>query len=136
MIEMRDGEAYVQFSYDMIAGYFVAKYIVETYPKKEELAQYITEQKSLFFGEKRHTFAQDVIKSLLCLAPKKYGIHLCILIPDSEVINATFENLDGLLLETNGLATLKQLIDQSVGDSSMMDKLCECRYCQMECLEI
>ena len=31
MIEMRDGEAYVQFSYDMIAGYFVAKYIVETY---------------------------------------------------------------------------------------------------------
>lgn len=126
MIEMRDGEAYVQFSYDMIAGYFVAKYIVEIYPTKEELAQYITEHKSLFFGEKRHTFAQDVIKSLLCLAPKKYGIHLCILIPDSEVINATFENLDGLLLEPNGLAALKQLIDQSVGDSSMMDKLCEC----------
>lgn len=126
MTEMRDKEAYVQFSYDMIAGYFIAKYIVETYLTKEELAQYITEHKSLFFGEYRHTFAQDVIKSLLCLAPQKYGIHLCMLIPDPEVINATFENLDGLLLETNGLTTLKQLIDRSIGDSSMKDKLCEC----------
>lgn len=130
-LEKHDKETYVQFSYDMIAGYYIAKYIIDTHPDKEGFVNYIREQYPRLFGAGRHTFAQDIINNLLCLSAREYGAHLCMLMPTPEIISATFDNLDGLLHAEGGIETLNLLIANSSGDEAMQDKLCECIFIRL-----
>lgn len=127
-IERHGADMFVQFSYDMIAGYYVARHIVSTYSTKECLCEYIALHINRLYGEKRHTYAQDIIKNLLYLIPQKYGIQWCQLMPTIEIISSTIENIDNLLSADDNAHALHWLMNQCLMDNALKLKLCNRIY--------
>ena len=70
--EKNNGEEQVQYTYDMVAGFHIAKCILHKCGEDEDFKLFIDSNKGKFFGDKRHTLAEDIIKSLFYLVPKHY----------------------------------------------------------------
>ncbi len=126
--EMEGSETYVHFTYDMIAGYHIAEQIIATHPERTDFISYITEHRAKLFGEERHTYGQDIVRSLVFLVPTKYGEQWSTLMPSPETITAMFENLDGVLASSTGIETLQTIIANNTYNSSIKDQLCENIY--------
>lgn len=126
--EMEATECYVHFTYDMIAGYHIAEQLIATHPQKADFVSYITSQQAKLFGKERHTYGQDIVKSLVFLVPQKYGEQWSTLVPTADTVAATIENLDGVFASANGRETLQAIIANSKNDNSMKEQLCECIY--------
>lgn len=126
--EMQGTETYVHFTYDMIAGYHIAEQIIATHPEKADFVSYVTAHKAKLFGEGRHTYGQDIVKSLVFLVPEKYGEQWCALMPSKESITAMFENLDGVLASSTGIETLRTIITNHAKDAGIKEQLCENIY--------
>ena len=126
--EMDTAGCYVHFTYDMIAGYHIAEQLIATHPQKADFVSYIASQQDKLFGEERHTYGQDIVKSLVFLVPQKYGEQWSVLVPNVDTITATIENLDGVFASANGHDTIRTIIKNSASDNSMKEKLCECIY--------
>lgn len=124
--EMEATDCYVHFTYDMIAGYHIAEQITAAYPQKVDFIRFVRTQHTKLFGTARHTYGQDIVKSLVFLVPQKYGEHLSTLVPNNDTVTATIENLDGVFATSNGRATLRTIIANSANNSSMKEQLCEC----------
>lgn len=132
--EMIETESYVHFTYDMIAGYHIAEQIIATYPNKIDFVSYVYTKMSKLFGEERHIYGQDIVKSLVFLVPQKYGEHWSSLMPCSETIAATFDGLDGVLASATGIKTLRTIITNNADNSNIKEQLCEKIYCRV-CIE-
>lgn len=115
----------VLFSYDMIAGYYVAKYIINSHSTKELLCEYITSHIEHLYGGERHTYAQDIIKNLLCLIPQKFGQQMWQLMPTLEIILSTIENIDYLLSDDNDARSFDDFIKQCLASDILKKKLCD-----------
>ncbi|MBP5476569.1 MAG: hypothetical protein J6Y00_02650 [Paludibacteraceae bacterium] len=126
--EMEGTESYVHFTYDMIAGYHIAEQIIATHAEKADFISYVTEQQAKLFGEERHTYGQDIVKSLVFLVPEKYGEQWCALMPSMETITAMFENLDGVLASLTGIETLRTIITSKAKDAGIKEQLCKNIY--------
>jgi hypothetical protein len=118
----------VQFSYDMIAGYYIAKNILNANSTKDSLREYINSHIEHLYGAERHTYAQDIIKNLLCLIPQKYGLQWWQLMPTKEIISSTIENIDYFLSDGSDAKLLDRLIEQCLTSSLLKKKLCERLY--------
>ena len=115
----------VQFSYDMIAGYYVAKYIINANSTKKCLCEYISSHIKYLYGSERHTYAQDIIKNLLCLIPQKYGLPWWQLMQTKEIISSTIENIDCLLCDDSDARLFNNFIDQCLTSDLLKKKLCD-----------
>lgn len=127
-LDRRDGKLLVRFSYDMIAGYYIARSIIHAHAGKDDFINYITANKDQLFEVSEYGIANDVIKSLLCLVPKEFGEHWCTIMPIDEVTSASIENIDVLLYNQKGIETLQQLISRSRTESQVAQKLSDCLY--------
>ena len=125
---MEVSECYVHFTYDMIAGYHIAEQLIATHPQKVDFVSYITSQQAKLFGKDRHTYGQDIVKSLIFLVPQKFGEQWSTLMPNAHTVAATIENLDGVFASANGHNTIRTIIANSASDISMREQLCECVY--------
>lgn len=100
--EKNNGEEQVQYTYDMVAGFHIAKCILHKCGEDEDFKLFIDSNKGKFFGDKRHTLAEDIIKSLFYLVPIHYHKEWFEIMPNPEVINAAIDNLDIFLTYDKG----------------------------------
>lgn len=125
MIDNVDGTERIQFSYDLLGGYHIAKAIVDDHKDKESFCQYISQAYSCLFGEGRHPLAEDTIKSLFYLVPSRYGQEWFELMDRKEIIVAAMDHLDIIAFEEKGREAFARMIALCGDDSETKERLCK-----------
>lgn len=97
LLDRFGNEEQIQFSYDMVAGYHIAKSILDQCDNETDFCQYINKYYERFFGSTRHTLAEDITKSLFYLIPIKYGKDWFELMPNEEVFISAIDHLDTII---------------------------------------
>lgn len=105
-LDKSNDDELIQFTYDMVAGYHIAKSILDSCKTKESFESFIGDSSDKLFGETKHTLAEDIIKSLFYLVPKKYGKEWFEISKTDDITKASFENLDILLSSGTGRVAL------------------------------
>lgn len=120
-------EEQIQFSYDMVAGYHIAKSILGQCDNETDLCQYINKYYERFFGSTRHTLAEDIIKSLFYLIPIKYGKEWFELMPNEEVFLSAIDHLDTIISsESSRESFFDHLIKQN--QTTVKSKITDCLF--------
>lgn len=128
MIDNVGGKETIQFSYDLVAGYHIAKAFVEKNPNSNDFCQFINEQYSRLFGEERHSLAEDVIKSLFYLVPLHYGKEWFDLMPRNDIAVAAMDHLDIIAFAESGRRAFAAMLANGLDDERGKEKLCESLY--------
>lgn len=126
--EKNNGEEQVQYTYDMVAGFHIAKSILHGCGEEEEFKSFIDSNKGKFFGDKRHTLAEDIIKSLFYLVPIHYHKEWFEIMPNPEVINAAIDNLDIFLTSDNGRKSLVTILTETECTTKIIEHLFNALY--------
>ncbi len=119
---------YVHFTYKLIAGFHIAKWIVDSHTDKEDLVSYLQAHKSMLLGTPRHVYAEDIIKSLMYLLLKKHELNLHDVIPSVEAANATIDNLDNVIATSAEKNEQLQLTAYSAYGEKQTERLCQNLY--------
>lgn len=128
MIDNVGGEQRIQFSYDLVAGYHIAKAFVDKYRDKDEFCQFVDDGYDRFFGENRHTLAEDIIKSLFYLVPMRYGQEWFELMPRNEIVIAAMDHLDIIAFEEKGRMAFAKLIACGLKGKDAKERMCNRLY--------
>ena len=126
--EKNNGEEQVQYTYDMVAGFHIAKSILHRCGEEEEFKSFIDSNKGKFFGDKRHTLAEDIIKSLFYLVPIHYHKEWFEIMPNPEVINAAIDNLDIFLTSDNGRKSFVTILTETECTTKIIEHLFNALY--------
>ena len=107
----------VKFTYDMVAGYNIAKALLEEAGSDAaKLIQFLQSPKvySRLFATNtdRHTLSEDICKSLFYLVPKRYGKEWFTLMPDVNVFSSALNNIDVILVTTEGRQAMMKLLQE------------------------
>ena len=127
-IEKNNGEEQVQYTYDMVAGFHIAKSLLHRCGEEEEFKSFIDSNKGKFFGDKRHTLAEDIIKSLFYLVPIHYNKEWFEIMPNPEVINAAIDNLDIFLTSDNGRKSFVTILTETECTTKIIEHLFNALY--------
>jgi len=128
MLDCVGGEAKIQFSYDLVAGYHIAKAIVDDNKTADEFCRFVDKYYSRLFGDDRHTLAEDIIKSLFYLVPMRYGTEWFELMPKTDIAIAVMDHLDIIAYEESGRVAFAKLIANDMDNSDAKEKMCDCLY--------
>ena len=128
MIDNVGGEQKIQFSYDLVAGYHIAKAIVDAHPKADRFCLYIDKHYTRLFGEERHTLAEDIIKSLFYLVPLRYGKEWFELMERGEIAVAAMDHLDIIAFKESGRVAFTRLLTCEIYNDSAKERMCERLY--------
>lgn len=126
--EKNNGEEQVQYTYDMVAGFHIAKSILHRCGEEEDFKSFIDSNKGKFFGDKRHTLAEDIIKSLFYLVPIHYHKEWFEIMPNPEVINAAIDNLDIFLTSDNGRKSFVTILTETECTTKIIEHLFNALY--------
>lgn len=126
--EKNNGEEQVQYTYDMVAGFHIAKSILHRCGEEEDFKSFIDSNKGKFFGDKRHTLAEDIIKSLFYLVPIHYHEEWFEIMPNPEVINAAIDNLDIFLTSDNGRKSFVNILTETECTTKIIEHLFNALY--------
>ena len=126
--EKNNGEEQVQYTYDMVAGFHIAKCILHKCGEDEDFKLFIDSNKGKFFGDKRHTLAEDIIKSLFYLVPKHYHKEWFEIMPNPEVINAAIDNLDIFLTYDKGRKSFIKILTGTECEIKIKEHLFDTLY--------
>ena len=129
--EKNNGEEQVQYTYDMVAGFHIAKSILHRCVKEEDLISFIDSNKGKFFGNKRHTLAEDIIKSLFYLVPIHYHKEWFEIMPNPEVINAAIDNLDIFLTYDKGRKSFIKILTGTECEIKIKEHLFDALYAKV-----
>lgn len=96
--DMVGGKEKIQFTYDMLAGYHIARYIVSKCSTETDIQKFFDEKSNYnkLFGnsDELHTLSEDIRKSLYFLISKIYGKPIFGIIDTPEVLVRSVEILD------------------------------------------
>lgn len=126
--EKNNGEEQVQYTYDMVAGFHIAKSILHRCGEEEDFKSFIDSNKGKFFGDKRHTLAEDIIKSLFYLVPIHYHKEWFEIMPNPEVINAAIDNLDIFLTSDNGRKSFVTILTETECTTKIIEHIFNALY--------
>lgn len=126
--EKNNGEEQVQYTYDMVAGFHIAKSILHRCGEEEDFKSFIDSNKGKFFGDKRHTLAEDIIKSLFYLVPIHYHKEWFEIMPNPEVMNAAIDNLDIFLTSDNGRKSFVTILTETECTTKIIEHLFNALY--------
>ena len=126
--EKNNGEEQVQYTYDMVAGFHIAKSILHRCGEEEDFKSFIDSNKGKFFGDIRHTLAEDIIKSLFYLVPIHYHKEWFEIMPNPEVINAAIDNLDIFLTSDNGRKSFVNILTETECTTKIIEHLFNALY--------
>ena len=110
IMDRNNEEEQVQFSYDMMAGYHIAKSMIDQCATEDEFVEYTTGCLDLLFGDNRHSLAEDVTKSLFFLTPAKFNKQWFEIMPTKDIILSAVEHMDSVICYDQGLEALKRLL--------------------------
>ena len=125
MIDNVGGEERIQFSYDLVAGYHIAKAIVDNNRTAVDYCEFIDKQFARLFGDERHTLAEDVIKSLFYLVPMHYGKEWFELMPRNEIAIAAMDHLDIIAFEEPGRIAFANMLSNGIDGQAGKKKMCD-----------
>lgn len=128
MIDNVGGRQKIQFAYDLVAGYHIAKALVDSYPKADDLCAYLDEHYTRLFGGARHTLAEDIVKSLFYLVPLRYGKEWFELMGRSDIAVAAMDHLDIIAFEESGRQAFANLLSGELDKDSAKERMCERLY--------
>ena len=129
--EKNNGEEQVQYTYDMVAGFHIAKCILHKCGEDEDFKLFIDSNKGKFFGDKRHTLAEDIIKSLFYLVPIHYHKEWFEIMPNPEVINAAIDNLDIFLTYDKGRKSFIKILTGTECEIKIKEHLFDALYAKV-----
>ena len=103
--DMVGGKEKIQFTYDMLAGYHIARYIVSKCSTEKDLQLFFDEKSNYnkLFGNQDdlHTLSEDIRKSLYFLISKIYGKPVFDIIDTPKVLVRSVEILDYFCSDDN-----------------------------------
>lgn len=111
----------VQFTYDLVGGYQIAKSVFFVDLNVDKIIHKITElQNELFCNDKsqRHPLHEDIIKAITYLLPLTTGKQIYEVIRDESILVESVRNIDLLCFDTDQKEKLIQFID-SIALSSL-----------------
>lgn len=115
----------------MVAGFHIAKSILHRCVKEEDLISFIDSNKGKLFGNKRHTLAEDIIKSLFYLVPIHYHKEWFEIMPNPEVINAAIDNLDIFLTYDKGRKSFIKILTGTECEIKIKEHLFDALYAKV-----
>ena len=118
----------VQFAYDLVAGFHIAKAIISITTDADNFCQYIENHYDMLFGEQRHTLAEDIAKSLVYLVPIHYQKQWYELMPKPEVIAVAMSHLDIIASTFEGKDSLVLLLESNQERQEMKERICNCLF--------
>lgn len=124
LLDRVGNEEQIQFSYDMVAGYHIAKSILDKYNDAKDFCNFIERNKDYLYGINRHTLAEDISKSLFYLVPLKFHKEWYELMPNENVIISSMDHLDIIIASESGRKALITLIEKNNLTSSIKEKIC------------
>lgn len=127
MLDCDNGTDLIQFSYDMLAGYHIAQSIITQSKNVEEFIDYINSNIEQLFGERKHTLAEDIIKNLFFLVPKKYEKQWFNLMPIPEIVTSGIEHMDIIISSEQGRKAMCALLQGRV-DRTLKINICNTLY--------
>ena len=119
------GEVTIQFTYDMVAGYHIAKSFLDKNETIPEFNAFIERSFEKLFGEKKHTLSEDILKSLLYLIPKKYDEEWIEICHSEDVLKASFDNLDILMSSPSSREALTNILSTFEMKEGFVDYVCK-----------
>lgn len=128
MIDNVRGKEKIQFSYDLVAGYHIAKAIIDSNETPESFCVSINEQFGRLFGDNRNSLAEDVIKNLFYLVPLRFGKQWFELMQNSDIVLAAMEHLDIIVFDNYGKEAFVKQIVLSYNNSETKGRMCERLY--------
>ena len=127
-VDLKDDNSEVKFTYDLLAGYHIAKYILDSTKDATELRTLLN-KKDVFcklFGNTGtlHTLSEDIIKSLVYLVAERENIELFELVPEDAALSKILGNLDFICGSEKGRISLEKKLELPLGEE-LKKRICE-----------
>ena len=127
-VDLNEDDSEVKFTYDMMAGYHIANYLMSCTKDAVELGALLKDQtvfKKLFGEpEELHTLSEDIIKSLVYLEAERDLKDLFDLVPEDAALSKILGNLDFICGSTEGRESLEKRLEIPMG-TDLKKSICE-----------
>lgn len=127
-IDINQDDSEVKFTYDMMAGYHIANYLMSCTKDAIELGTLLNDQtvfKKLFGGpDDQHTLSEDIIKSLVYLEAERDHKDLFDLVPEDAALVKILGNLDFICGSEEGRKSLEKRLEIPMG-TDLKKSICE-----------
>lgn len=127
-IDLNQDDSEVKFTYDMMAGYHIANYLMSCTKDEAELENLLKEQNVYrkLFGEpdELHTLGEDIVKSLVYLVAERYHRDLFDFVPEDAALSKILGNLDFICGSEEGRKSLEKRLRIPLG-TALKKYICE-----------
>lgn len=124
-VDLNQDDSEVKFTYDLMAGYHIANYLLTCTKDAAELEALLNVPENyvkLFGrGEELHTLSEDIVKSLVYLVANRDHKDLFDLVPKDAALSTILDNLDFICGSENGRESLKKRLEIPLGDELKKD---------------
>lgn len=136
-LDNNHGEEQILFTYDMVAGYQIAKYLLKNCDDIESFKSFVNNNSKKLFGDKRHTLAEDINKCLTYLLPIRFNQEWIEIMPTDDVIKASLDNLEIILATNKGKQALIDVLSNHEISDALLEtivKLLHERFVVQKCI--
>ena len=127
-IDLKQDESEVKFTYDLMAGYHIADYLLSSSKDTLELEKLlhtpVVYNKLFGNSEELHTLSEDIIKSLVYLVAERDGKDLFDLVPEDAALSKILGNLDFICGSERGRKSLEKRLEIPLG-TDLKKSICE-----------
>lgn len=127
-IDLKQDDSEVKFTYDLMAGYHIADYLLscsKNIPELEKLLHTPVVYNKLFGNsDELHTLSEDIIKSLVYLVAERDGKDLFDLVPEDAALSKILGNLDFICGSERGRKSLEKRLEIPLG-TDLKKSICE-----------
>lgn len=110
-MDINDEDSEVKFTYDMLAGYHIANYLIsfaKDFKGLQELLKGRDTYGKLFGSNSElHTLSEDIVKSLVYLAAERFHKDLFDLVPEDAALSKILNNIDFICGSAEGRNSLE-----------------------------
>lgn len=127
-IDLNQDDSEVKFTYDMMAGYHIANYLMSCTKDSKEL-EVLLKDPSVYkklFGEpdELHTLSEDIVKSLVYLEAERDHKDLFDLVPEDAALSKILGNIDFICGSADGRKSLERRLEIPMG-VHLKQSICE-----------
>lgn len=127
-IDLNQDDSEVKFTYDMMAGYHIANYLMSCTKDSNELEALLKDQSvyKKLFGEpdELHTLSEDIVKSLVYLEAERDNNDLFDLLPEDAALSKILGNIDFICGSVEGRSSLEKRLEIPMG-VPLKQSICE-----------
>lgn len=127
-IDINEEDNEVKFTYDMLAGFHIANYLISCAKDVKGLEELLKDRNAYgkLFGTngELHTLSEDIVKSLVYLAAERFNKDLFDLVPEDAALSKILSNIDFICGSTEGRNSLEKRLGLPIG-TELKKSICE-----------